>query len=163
MKKIVNITLLLWLVNYGFMQCQKPGAIEEQTVFENLPSCGICDTTANSSTREYCKLTLSDTFIIRNVTGELLSAGPVTPTWKKIHTDFSVWNYPVDPKRFPVWKDYRSSLIMCNLPKALAALPGIRKVKFDCRFNFMPPPSPGFALPDLAGYPVELLRIELLD
>jgi hypothetical protein len=149
------------LVLFAVLCCKKPDeliieVIEKPLIFENLTACK-CDTTPNAEFRDICKSYLSDTFVLKNVNGKIdyTSIRSVRPDYPMIR------DYMVDENRFPIWKDYTSTLIPCNIPDEILKLPTGVKVKFDCRLLYMPPYPKGMVI-DYAGYPVELLRIEVL-
>jgi hypothetical protein len=140
--------------------CKKPDepvieVIEKPLVFENLAACK-CDTTPNAELRDYCKTLLSDSFVIKDVTGKL-----DYEYVRSIKPDYPmITNYLVDESRFPLWKEYRGTLLAC-IPNELLKLPTGTKVKFDCKLSYVPPYPKGMVI-DYAGYPVELLRIEVV-
>ncbi len=142
--------------------CKKPDetiievVVVKPLIFENLATCK-CDTTPNGEFRGVCKSYLSDTFVLKNVTGmiDYTSIRSIRPDYPMIG------DYIVDESRFPIWKDYTTTLLPCNIPDEILKLPTGVKVKFDCRLLYMPPYPKGMIV-DYAGYPVELLRIEVV-
>ncbi len=142
------------IVGCSMLACQKSDVVIEQTVW-NLKPCS-CDSSikADPVERKDCKVLLSDTFVMRNVSGTLKSLG-------RIQSDSTVWNYKVDETRFPRWKSYKLELLFCNLPPELSKYIN-QKVKFDCIIYYAPPASKNGSVGDYGGYVIDLLRIEIL-
>ena len=133
------------------VSCTKTTPIEEpeQTLFENISSC--------NSLHSYdfndpgIKKLYSDSITIINATGIKTDSGHNIMR-------IDIKNNKIDPKRFPGWGNGNVSLFPCNMPEKLQNTGKYQNVIFDFRlFYFIPLPGT-----DYSGYPVELLRVQVL-
>jgi hypothetical protein len=159
MNKIYILVIVLSL--FITSNCSTNTVIEqsEQLVFENLKSC-ICDTSISNQYQKECKESLSDRFIIKNLSG-IIYANDIRPN--VIVIDYEVAKLiEVDKNRFPVWAKLQEYVLACNLPYQLKKTSTDMKVKFDINIFYESPPMAGKSIPQSNGYLVELLRIEII-
>ena len=127
-------------------QATEPIIVPEQTVFENLTTC--C---------QLCTKPIS----LKNVTGKLRLSGYLDgkPVMVNITPD-STFN--ISDKQLPLYKYYGNVFSICNMPDKVRNIGSERRVKFDCNLIYLDVPSGG-QIPQTDGYPVDLIRIEVLN
>ena len=128
-------------------QATEPIIVPEQTVFENLTTC--C---------QLCTKPVS----LKNVTGKLLITGYSLDGKPGITAVIPDSAFNISDKQLPMFKYYGNVFYLCNLPDKIRNIGSERRVKFDCNLIYLDVPSGG-QIPQTDGYPVDLIRIEVLN
>jgi hypothetical protein len=131
-------------------QIEEPVVIE-QKVFENLTSCCKPDT---------CNAPVT----LKNITGKLVSYY-LDSSGKMTYLTIVPDEYTsISDNILPLFSYYGGRYDICNVPEKLVYSTKERKIKFDCKFYYIPfKKNIDGTVPQRGGYPAQLLRIELLD
>lgn len=159
MKNHTNIYFLALV--YLSCSCQSKLPVEKSVVYEKFESCP-CDTSINYTFRNECKLLISNRLVIKGLIGSILTKSDPLDRINNIKLDSNQFIVK-DQKKFPKWPPSPLILNVCNLPRELSNPKSNVKVKVDLNI-FYESVSIGIPKPQTTGgYPVELVRIELLD
>lgn len=155
-----NIILISLLLNGLILSCTDKGKKyiqkAETKIYSNL-LLTPCDTSKSFEYSEYCRRSLANPKILKNVIGYILPKKYLdfsTPDFVTIE-DYSL--YEIDKKRYPYWS--LLPFMISNMPDPLRKSLNRRKVKFDLFLYDYPEKLPN----GTEGLPANLLNIEIIN